>query len=36
VGIGTLTMPVIAEDAPRGLTGAQLTPVCDYRDCPDR
>ena len=35
-GIGTLTMPVIVEDAPRGLTGAQLTPVCDYRDCPDR
>ena len=35
-GIGTLTMPVIAEDAPRGLTGAQLTPVCDYRDCRDR
>ena len=32
-GIGTLTLPVIAEDEPRGLTGAQLTPVCDYRDC---
>ena len=32
-GIGTLTMPVIAEDQPTGLTGAQLTPVCDYRDC---
>jgi 2-keto-4-pentenoate hydratase/2-oxohepta-3-ene-1,7-dioic acid hydratase in catechol pathway len=32
-GIGTLTMPVIAEDEPRGLTGAQLTPVCNYREC---
>jgi 2-keto-4-pentenoate hydratase/2-oxohepta-3-ene-1,7-dioic acid hydratase in catechol pathway len=35
-GIGTLTMPVVAESAPRGLTGAQLTPVCEYRDCRDR
>jgi hypothetical protein len=35
-GIGTLRMPVIAEDEPRGLTGAQLTPVCDYRDCGGR
>jgi 2-keto-4-pentenoate hydratase/2-oxohepta-3-ene-1,7-dioic acid hydratase in catechol pathway len=32
-GIGTLTMPVISEDQPKGLTGAHLTPVCDYRDC---
>lgn len=30
-GIGTLTMPVIAEDAPEGLTGAQLPPVSSYR-----
>ena len=35
-GIGTLTMPVVSEDPPRGLTGAQLTPVCDYRDCGER
>ncbi|MDX1393482.1 MAG: fumarylacetoacetate hydrolase family protein [Gemmatimonadota bacterium] len=35
-GIGTLTMPVVSEEAPRGLTGAQLTPVCDYRDCGER
>ena len=35
-GIGTLIMPVIAEDAPQGLTGAQLTPVCDYRECRGR
>lgn len=32
-GIGTLTMPVVAEGEPQGLTGAQLTPVCVYRDC---
>jgi 2-keto-4-pentenoate hydratase/2-oxohepta-3-ene-1,7-dioic acid hydratase in catechol pathway len=32
-GIGTLTMPVVAEEEPEGLTGAQLTPVCAYRDC---
>ena len=32
-GIGTLRMPVVGEDAPEGLTGAQLTPVCDYRSC---
>jgi 2-keto-4-pentenoate hydratase/2-oxohepta-3-ene-1,7-dioic acid hydratase in catechol pathway len=32
-GIGTLVMPVIAGNEPRGLTGAQLTPVCDYREC---
>jgi 2-keto-4-pentenoate hydratase/2-oxohepta-3-ene-1,7-dioic acid hydratase in catechol pathway len=35
-GIGTLTMPVVAEDEPQGLTGAQLTPVCDYRECGGR
>jgi 2-keto-4-pentenoate hydratase/2-oxohepta-3-ene-1,7-dioic acid hydratase in catechol pathway len=35
-GIGTLTMPVIAEEEPQGLTGAQLTPVCDYRECGGR
>ena len=32
-GIGTLRMSVVAEDEPKGLTGAQLTPVCNYRDC---
>lgn len=35
-GIGTLRMEVIAEDEPQGLTGAQLTPVCNYRDCGGR
>lgn len=30
-GIGTLTMPVVGEAAPTGLTGAQLTPVRVYR-----
>jgi 2-keto-4-pentenoate hydratase/2-oxohepta-3-ene-1,7-dioic acid hydratase in catechol pathway len=35
-GIGTLTMRGIAEDEPQGLTGAQLTPVCDYRNCGNR
>ena len=30
-GIGTLTMPVVAEDQPEGLTGAQLPPVRSYR-----
>jgi len=30
-GIGTLTMPVVAEEEPQGLTGAQLTPVRNYR-----
>jgi 2-keto-4-pentenoate hydratase/2-oxohepta-3-ene-1,7-dioic acid hydratase in catechol pathway len=30
-GIGTLRMPVVGEEAPTGLTGAQLTPVDDYR-----
>ena len=35
-GIGTLRMPVITEDEPQGLTGAQLTPVCNYRDCGGR
>ena len=32
-GIGTLTLPAIAEVEPQGLSGAQLTPVCDYRNC---
>ena len=32
-GIGTLTHPVISEPEPQGLTGAQLTPVCEYRRC---
>ncbi|MGD8279230.1 MAG: fumarylacetoacetate hydrolase family protein, partial [Gemmatimonadota bacterium] len=32
-GIGTLTMPVVDEPEPQGLTGAQLTPVCNYRNC---
>ena len=31
-GIGTLRMPVVAEDAPEGLTGAELPPVRTYRD----
>ncbi len=31
-GIGTLRMPVVAEDPPSGLTGAQLPPVKSYRD----
>ncbi len=31
-GIGTLRMPVVAEDPPTGLTGAQLPPVRSYRD----
>ena len=29
-GIGTLTIPVIGEEAPEGLTGAQLPPVDSY------
>ncbi len=33
-GIGTLRMPVVAEDPPTGLTGAQLPPVKSYRDPP--
>ena len=32
-GIGTLTHPVVSEPEPQGLTGAQLTPVCRYRQC---
>ncbi|MGB0542304.1 MAG: fumarylacetoacetate hydrolase family protein [Longimicrobiales bacterium] len=32
-GIGTLTLPAVAEPEPQGLTGAQLTPVCNYRNC---
>lgn len=31
-GIGTLRMPVVGESRPEGLTGAELTPVRDYRD----
>ncbi len=31
-GIGTLRMPVVGEDAPTGLTGAQLPPVKSYRN----
>jgi len=31
-GIGTLRMPVVAEDPPMGLTGAELPPVKSYRD----
>ncbi len=30
-GIGTLRLPVVSEDAPEGLTGAQLPPVSSYR-----
>lgn len=30
-GIGTLTMPVVSEEEPQGLTGAHLTPVKNYR-----
>jgi 2-keto-4-pentenoate hydratase/2-oxohepta-3-ene-1,7-dioic acid hydratase in catechol pathway len=30
-GIGTLVMPVVGEDEPSGLTGAQLPPVRTYR-----
>jgi 2-keto-4-pentenoate hydratase/2-oxohepta-3-ene-1,7-dioic acid hydratase in catechol pathway len=32
-GIGTLTHPVVSESEPTGLTGAHLTPVCNYRSC---
>ena len=31
-GIGTLRMPVVGEDKPDGLTGAELPPVDSYRD----
>lgn len=31
-GIGTLRMPVVAEDAPAGTNGARLPPVETYRD----
>jgi len=31
-GIGTLRMPVVAEDKPEGLSGAQLPPVRSYRE----
>lgn len=30
-GIGTLTMPVVSEERPEGLTGAELPPVRTYR-----
>ena len=30
-GIGTLRLPVVGEDEPEGLTGAQLPPVRSYR-----
>lgn len=30
-GIGTLRMPVVAEEKPEGLTGAELPPVDSYR-----
>lgn len=33
-GIGTLRLPVRGEEAPEGLTGAQLPPVSSYRDPP--
>jgi 2-keto-4-pentenoate hydratase/2-oxohepta-3-ene-1,7-dioic acid hydratase in catechol pathway len=33
-GIGTLRIPVVAEEAPTGLTGAQLPPVKSYRKEP--
>lgn len=31
-GIGTLRLPVVGEEEPKGLTGAQLPPVDTYRD----
>jgi len=31
-GIGTLRMPVVAEDKPKGLSGAELPPVRTYRE----
>lgn len=33
-GVGTLVMPVVAEEPPKGLTGAELPPVSTYRDPP--
>jgi len=33
-GIGTLRMPVVGEERPTGLTGAQLAPVREYRRDP--
>ena len=33
-GIGTLRMPVVAEEPPSGLSGAELPPVKSYRDPP--
>jgi 2-keto-4-pentenoate hydratase/2-oxohepta-3-ene-1,7-dioic acid hydratase in catechol pathway len=35
-GIGTLNMPVVSEEEPTGLTGANLTPVGVYRPGGDR
>ena len=32
-GIGTLTLSAVSEPEPEGLTGANLTPVCNYRNC---
>jgi len=31
-GIGTLRLPVVGEEAPKGLTGAELPPVDSYRE----
>jgi hypothetical protein len=31
-GIGTLRMPIVAEEMPQGLSGAELPPVKTYRD----
>lgn len=31
-GIGSITLPVVGEDEPEGLSGAQLPPVDTYRD----
>lgn len=31
-GIGTLTLPVVGEEPPEGLTGSELPPVDTYRD----
>jgi len=31
-GIGTLELPVVGEEMPKGLTGAELPPVDSYRD----
>jgi 2-keto-4-pentenoate hydratase/2-oxohepta-3-ene-1,7-dioic acid hydratase in catechol pathway len=31
-GIGTITLPVVGGEKPKGLTGAELPPVDSYRD----